>query len=106
MTIQEMIAVLEAAQRGEEIEYRGVDSGKWKLCDYQPCWSFSTNDYRIAPKKEMTLVEELREGVYHGSIRHRAADRIEMLEEQAAYQTVGKFTTDELLAEIARRIGE
>ena len=60
---------------------------------------------RIAPKKEMSLVEGLRETAKIAPMGNdymiRAADRIEMLEQLPG---LDKVTTDELLAEIARRV--
>jgi hypothetical protein len=105
MNIDDMIAVLEAAKRGEKIEYRGVESGIWKLCTEQPVWNFSTNDYRIAPKPQMTLVEELRwpdRTEPKIDLMRRAADRICDLE-RINYIHLTHYTTDELLAELKRR---
>jgi hypothetical protein len=47
MTIREMIAVLEAAERGEKIQY--LHNGKW-VDALQPVWAFNTNNYRVKPK--------------------------------------------------------
>ena len=61
-------------------------------------------DYRIAPKKERGLVEQLRAwGASPGNVIQRAADRIEELESFNPMH-IKQFTTDELLAEIARRV--
>jgi len=60
MDLDSMIAVLEAAKRGEEIEV--LNSAGWHIC-VNPEFSFPMDRYRIAPKKEMTLVEELRKAL-------------------------------------------
>jgi hypothetical protein len=57
MTLDEMIAVLEAAKRGEKIEMRHGEYD-W-MPNKTPTFNFEQCDYRIAPKK--TLVEELRD---------------------------------------------
>ena len=99
MNIDEMIAVLKAAKRGEEIQWLTPDD-LWVPWRKQQC-NFVDYHYRIAPKKEMTLVDELRSPMYVGlEICAAAANRIEALEKL----TLFGFTTDELLAEIARRV--
>lgn len=107
MKISEMIEVLQAAERGEKIEAKS----ELRVRDWHevrsPVWNFEINDYRIAPKKEMTLVEELRE---YGKTRlapgstliQKAIDRIEFLENITPVR-VDQFTTNELLEEIKRR---
>jgi hypothetical protein len=110
MTLDDMIAVLEAAKRGEKIEYKV--NGMWCPCDH-PVFNFYSNEYRIAPKKEMTLVEELRIHERILTVCGRAADKIVELRlavhnrdnritelEQYGLQD---YTTDELLAELKRR---
>ncbi len=101
MTLDEMIEVLTAAKNGEAIEYE-PKSGIWMTTN-PPEWDFSSFNYRIAPKKEVTLVEELREGhdVSGTRLHKRAADRIEELENIDPMMGVA---TDELLAEIKRRV--
>jgi hypothetical protein len=104
MTLEQMIEVLQAAQRGEQIYYRRHDDKKWvKMAHCE--FNFSSFDYRIAPKKELSLVEELREyqGKAFSDIRNRAADRIEELESHAA-NWAPMLTTDQLLDEIKRRM--
>jgi hypothetical protein len=100
--IKEMIAVLSAAERGEQIEYE-VKPDLWMTT--VPEWDFSAFDYRIAPKKEMTLVEELR--LYYdqhkAQVYKDAADRIHILEEMLEHP-VESVSTDELLAELKRRV--
>ena len=50
MTIDEMIAVLEAFKRGEKIEY-SVDFGNSWAPFNSRLWCFDTTTYRIAPIK-------------------------------------------------------
>jgi hypothetical protein len=84
MKIAEMIAVLEAAERGERIECRVKEgTGVWRPREHEGI-DTHTFVYRIAPKKE-SLVEELRNLKSTKvsdwlDITNRAADRIEELE--------------------------
>ncbi len=77
MEIKDMIAVLQAAERGEKIEYRN-DDRNWEIATH-PSWSFKDFDYRTAQKKELSLVEELRavdpDSWYATTCKH-AADRL------------------------------
>ena len=105
MKTSDMIAVLQAYERGEKIECKGKMED-WRECP-EPLWSFDTNDYRIAPKK-LSLVERIREGLKAHHLLDiddvkAAADRIENLESNIK-EHLGVFTTDELLAEIKRRM--
>jgi hypothetical protein len=105
MNLDQMIEVLQAAKRGEKIEVQEPNSLCWTVIP-APGFDFKRCNYRIAPKKEMTLVEELREvaskGVsVWGDLQMRAADRIEELEQYGLQD----YTTDELLAELKRRTG-
>ena len=108
MTIQEMIEVLQAAKRGEKIEVQ--------TDPFSDCWQEWKGtvihldlNYRIAPKKAMSLVEELRHygGIdsndLWGRLCRNAADRIEELE-KVTHRTWRFVDTDELMAEIARRV--
>lgn len=57
MTIDEMIAVLEAYKRGEKIECSFDFGNKWEPAE-SPSWSFDATKYRIAkpaPKKVRML---------------------------------------------------
>ena len=100
MKIDEMIEVLQAAKRGEKIEVR--EGGSWYE-HLDGAWNFDAKDYRIAPKKERGLVEQLRAwGASPGNVIQRAADRIEQLEMDSITSMVN-VTTDELLAELKRR---
>ena len=57
MTLKEKIEVMEAFERGEEIQ---VDKGRyacWALTK-EPSWNWSENNYRIKPKPKQTVVIE------------------------------------------------
>lgn len=62
-TTKEMIAVMEAYERGEQIEFKGMLTG-WVLTN-KPIWDWERNDYRVKPKKRYvpfdTAEEFLRE---------------------------------------------
>ena len=122
MTIDEQIAVMQAFRDGAEIEYCRNDL--WFHMEPDMQFNFYY-EYRIAPKKEMSLVEILRtvdlSWTDFGDLCTKAADRIEELESSGLLVALqeriaelekmvqGEFrnvTTDELLAEIARRIGK
>ena len=47
MTIDEIIAVLQAYKEGKKIE--ASNSGEWGYCKY-PLWDFANWKYRIAPE--------------------------------------------------------
>lgn len=47
-TIQEMINVMQAYDRGEQIEFKECD-GKWHDTP-TPIWNWSQTDYRVKPK--------------------------------------------------------
>lgn len=51
-TVREMIEVMEAYERGEEVEMR-YESG-WDSQPY-PAWNWETYDYRIAPSMPDTI---------------------------------------------------
>ena len=109
MNIDHMIEVLTAAKNGESIEFRHSElTGREWGKVISPIFNFVTYDYRIATKKEMTLVEELRvEGAcmdrYQYELLTRAADRIEELENQPQL-TFATRTNGELLDELKRRL--
>jgi hypothetical protein len=111
MTLEQMIEVLQAAQRGEAIQQKLKASHKWGMPVYfsnEYLYDFTMFDYRIAPKKELSLVERLRHlSCRLGSpadILTEAADRIEELESHAR-NWAPMLTTEELLDEIKRRMG-
>ena len=105
MKISDMVEVLQAAERGEVIEYGGGNNS-W-LPNTALNFDFKRYDYRIAPKKrELSLVEELRtlNPQFYSEwkdIAARAADRIEDLERS---EPIIAFTTNELLVELGRRM--
>ncbi len=111
MTLDEMIAVLEAAKRGEKIEFREVGTNNRWESNTNPFWGFNEFEYRVAPK--MTLVEELQladtSGRLAGCLLRRAANKIEELERRltlniaAEALTIQFFTNNDLLAEAKRR---
>ncbi len=105
MELDQMIEVLQAAKRGEKIEV--LIGGEWlRLID--PNFNFQSFSYRIAPKKEMTLVEELRlcvspYAVVPRDIFKRAADRIEELEE-ILHTNVERIDNDLLMVLLKKRL--
>jgi hypothetical protein len=104
MDINEQIAVMQAFRDGAVVEcrFQGTNND-WEPWQHRSL-NFAGYDYRIAPKR-LTLVEELRAASeFETSLARRAADHIEGLERGVF--VIGKLTTDELLAEIARRIGK
>lgn len=53
MTTKEMIEVMQAYERGEQIEYRIKDfmrDDEWSLSTESPDWDWRTTDYRVKPK--------------------------------------------------------
>jgi len=57
-TLDEMIAVMQAAREGKKIEYRVIDSHyneeKWYECSH-PGWDWTSYDYRVAPEQPETV---------------------------------------------------
>jgi hypothetical protein len=49
-TLAEKIAVMQAAERGEKIEWRPVASAVWGPIIH-PTWHWGEYDYRVAPRK-------------------------------------------------------
>ena len=101
MNIKEMIEVLQAAERGETIEFKDLHRG-W-IATKNPAFDFGSYKYRVTPKPQMTLVEELRRHKDVWDLNQRAADRIEELEGRPFPPTLEQITTDKLLAELAKR---
>ena len=109
MNIDQMIEVLTAAKNGERVEVRANADSTWIEVQPGQAW-WNCYNYRIAPKKEMTLVEELRRenecrnlDNYTSGLIKRAADRIKILEEMMEHP-VESVSTDELLDELKRRL--
>ena len=118
MTIDEMLEVLQAAKRGEKIEVLKERFDPCEVPDHTDVWkpivgpvlfNMPMDRYRIAPKKETTLVEELRhKACYVGNpsdVLCRAADRIELLELAAESMHLSRRTQEELINEVRRRMG-
>ena len=55
MEIKDMIEVLQAYERGEQIEYRN-DDRNWEIATH-PSWSFKDFEYRIATDE---LLDEIK----------------------------------------------
>ena len=73
MTIREMIAVLEAAERGEAIERQAVDCccAPWIL-DKAPDWNFRCFNYRVKSKPLEGWINEYPDGP--GSCFHQSPE--------------------------------
>ena len=56
MTLREKIEVMEAFERGEEIELKNCDND-WIVYD-SPSWDWINNNYRIKPKPKQTVTIE------------------------------------------------
>jgi hypothetical protein len=52
MEIKEIIAVLQAFENGEEIEWSYKQSKDWYILGSTPMWSFGAYNYRIKPKQK------------------------------------------------------
>lgn len=50
MTIDEMIAVLQAAKQGETLQVMRNRDGSWVDLGEAPNWNFSVNTYRVKPE--------------------------------------------------------
>ncbi len=109
MKISKMVEVLQAAERGEEVQWLTPDD-LWVPWRTQQL-NFVDYQYRIAPpkkEKEMTMVEQLRSMKpfgYQSQLACDAADRIEDLEIANESLSLERRATDELLAELKRRVG-
>lgn len=52
MTHSEMIEVIKAHHEGKKIQYYNKLNHEWSDCfNNDPCWDFSTHEYRIKPEK-------------------------------------------------------
>jgi hypothetical protein len=105
MDLDSMIEVLQAAKRGEKIEWE-VRPGVWGIA---PSFNFAGYEYRIAPK-QMTLVDKARAlansdivGTDSRKMLNQLADRIEMLQNKYDGYSITDHATDELLDELKRR---
>ena len=57
MTLREKIEVMQAFERGEEIEVSYINIEKWSDIS-TPDWAWSAYDYRIKPKPKQVVVIE------------------------------------------------
>ena len=106
MELKDVIEILQAAKRGEKIETRN-SYGEWmEVMEPRAC-DFAHYDYRIAPKKEMTLVDELRTYAdqvgRHGDLFISAADRITELEE-ILHHNLDRIDNDLLMTLLKKRL--
>lgn len=60
MTIKEMIAVMQAYEDGEKIEYREIGVGNWESVSH-PCWNWSVNEYRVKPEPKYVPYDDVSE---------------------------------------------
>lgn len=56
MTIDKMIEVLQAASEGKSIESRGKGHELPWIPAPDPCWDFSTREYRVKPEMQVCYV--------------------------------------------------
>lgn len=57
MTLREKIEVMEAFERGEEIEVSDYVYEEWRTVN-DPSWKWGVNKYRIKPKPKQVVVIE------------------------------------------------
>ena len=57
MTLKEKIEVMEAFERGEEIEHRDRLNDMWFASNF-PAWNWKEFEYRIKPKPKQVIVLE------------------------------------------------
>lgn len=55
-TTQEMIEVMQAHVRGEEIEFHDIADDDWRKVPGVPVWAWHNTDYRIKPKAREFLI--------------------------------------------------
>lgn len=67
MTPDEMIAVIQAHQRGEEIQFRVDSVCKWQDTD-NPLWNFDTCEYRVKPEPTPDIIRYIRADLSWGSL--------------------------------------
>lgn len=61
-TLDEMIAVMQAAREGKKIEYRVYNEEKWYEYSH-PEWDWTSYDYRVAPEQPETVESVLLDAV-------------------------------------------
>lgn len=59
-TLREMIEVMEAAERGEEIQILLPEKDLWRTECWMPTWNWHTCDYRVKPKKRTMWINVYR----------------------------------------------
>jgi hypothetical protein len=101
MKIEDMIRVLDAARCGAPIEVYDASIDDFKPIVGHVLFNMPMNHYRIAPKKSVTLVEELRNAanlrpgaMWSLVMFTRAADRIEELESRPFPPMLNQISTD------------
>ena len=57
MTLREKIEVMEAFERGEEVEHRDRLNDMWFASNF-PAWNWKEFEYRIKPKPKQVVVIE------------------------------------------------
>ena len=57
MTLREKIEVMQAFERGEEIEHRDRLNDMWFESN-SPAWNWREFEYRIKPKKQIVTIEK------------------------------------------------
>lgn len=74
MTIDEMIAVLEAAKEGKIIEFQDInDPGEWFEEAMRPSWDFYRLRFRVKPElMERWIVIMGDGGIFHFKVKERA----------------------------------
>lgn len=50
MTTEEMIEVMQAYERGEQIQWKLKSDYDWSTCTETPIWAWGSTDYRVKPK--------------------------------------------------------
>ena len=55
MTPDEMIAVIQAHQRGEKIQFRDFSAKEWQDT-YIPAWDFGSCEYRVKPEPKPCVI--------------------------------------------------
>ena len=76
MTLDEMIAVLQAAKRGEVIEVRPRTGGVWTEVQIAD-WEFSTRDYRVKPRERRRLYQIVNANGHTCSLLYRDREEAE-----------------------------
>lgn len=75
-TLDEQIAVMQAAKEGKPIQYRvDIGNGKWEDC-HAPAWNWTACDYRVKPNPPREFWLNIAESGVTGFYRSReSADR-------------------------------